>query len=378
MTKKKYRIALIGNGMIANAAHLPAIGNLRKEELLDVVGVADIRPTAAEETAKRYDIPKWYSDPQKMLDELKPDIVTVCTPNMLHKKWSIAALEAGANVMCEKPLTLTYKDAKEMFDTADRCGKLLFPCQSRRWSPDMRFAYEALRQCDIGKPYFCDVSFVRRYGIPTWGMFHMKDKNGGGSFCDLGVHFIDALLWMTGSPRVEAVSGNTYDYLAKKGEEVLLSIKESGAYSGTFTPRPYDPKEFSVEECAAGMMRLADNFSVNFKFTWALNMPTTNLKMTICGDKAGICVEDQMLYKNTGQYQSEIKLKNWDNRAYTDKAFDGHWYMYQHVYDVLEGKEERLVKPAETLNVVSAIEAFYRSAQEGREIRTTELEGYPK
>ena len=81
---KKLRIALIGAGMIANAAHLPAIGNLRKKGLAEVIGIADIRPEAAEETAKRHDIPKWYTDPQKMLDELKPDFVSVCTPNVYH------------------------------------------------------------------------------------------------------------------------------------------------------------------------------------------------------------------------------------------------------------------------------------------------------
>ena len=83
----------------------------------------------------------------------------------------------------------------------------------------------------------------------------MKEHNGGGSFCDLGVHFIDALLWMCGNPRVQAVSGMETDVIAKKKEDVMISIKESGAYIGTFTPRPYDPDEFSVEECAAGSMR---------------------------------------------------------------------------------------------------------------------------
>lgn len=374
---KKVRIAIIGAGMIANSAHLPAIGNLKRQELAEVVGVADIRPEAARETAQRYDIPKWYEDPQQMLDELKPDLVSVCTPNVYHKEWSIKALEAGAHVMCEKPIALTYQDAKEMFETAERCGRILFPCQSRRWSPDMVFAHDAISQADIGKPYFADISFIRRYGIPTWGMFHMKEHNGGGPFCDLGVHFIDALLWMTGNPRVEAVSGKAFDYLAKQGNDILLSIKESGAYTGVFTPRPYDHREFNVEESAMGTIRLEGNFLVNFRFTWALNYPTSK-SFLLCGDRGGIDVENFMLYKNVGHYQAETKLKFFDNRPYTDKAFDGHWYMYEHVLKVLEGKEERVVKPEETLNIVSAIECFYRSAEENREVASAELKDYGK
>lgn len=375
MGHKKFRIAIIGTGMIANSAHLPAIGNLIEQGLAEVVAVADIRPEAAQETAKRCRISRWYSDPQKMLDEIQPDLVSVCTPNVYHKQWSIAALKAGAHVMCEKPIALTYKEVKEMFAIADQCGKILFPCQSRRWSPDMSFAYDAIRQGAIGKPYFADISFVRRFGIPTWGMFHMKEHNGGGAFCDLGVHFIDALLWMTGNPRVEAVSGKAFDYLAKQEKDILLSIKESGAYAGTFTPRPYNPSEFSVDEAAVGFIRLAGNFGVNFKFTWALNQPTSK-SFILCGIDGGINVEEHKLYKNTGHYQSEIDLKYFDNRPYAGVPFDGHRYMYPHVLNVIQGREERLVKPEETLNVVAAIECFYRSAAENREITSTELNGY--
>ena len=372
---KKIRAAIIGTGCIANSAHLPALNNLRKKGLVEIVAVSDPRAIAAKETAERFDVPQWYEDPQKMLDELSPDLVAVCTPNLAHKTWSIAAMEAGAHVMCEKPMAVTYKDAKEMFDKADQYGKILFPCQSRRWTWDMLFVKSVLDQGELGTPYFADISFVRRFGIPTWGTFHMKSENGGGPFCDLGVHFIDSLLWMTGNPRVEAISGKKFDHIAKLGQDVLLDIAESGAYIGTFSPRPYDHSEFDVEEAAVGMIRLAGNFAVNFKFTWAINLPQQG-SFILCGEKGGVNTKDFMLYKNTGYYQSEVKLKYVDNRPYKGTVFDGHWYMYEHVLDVIDGKAERCVKPAETLNIVSAIESFYRSADENREIATTELEGY--
>jgi len=376
---KKYRIALIGTGMIANCAHLPAIDNLRKQGLAEIVACADIRGEAAQETAARWNIGEWFTDPQEMLDKYagQLDIVSVCTPNNYHKPWSIAAMKAGANVMCEKPLALTYKDAKEMFAVADELGKVLFPCQSRRWTNDMVFCKDAMEQAQIGKPYFADISFCRRYGIPSWGMFHMAEHNGGGPYCDLGVHFVDSLLWMCGNPRVEAVSGMSYDVLGHQGKDIMINIKESGAHSGTvFTPRPYDHKEFSVEEAAMGTIRLEGGFLVNFKFTWALNYPTSS-SFVICGPEGGIDAKTMKLYKNVGHYQAETDLKYFDNRKYNYvTSFDGHWYMYEHVLNVLEGKEERIVKPEETLNVVASIECFYRSAAENREVKSTELEGY--
>ena len=112
----KLRVAIIGTGMIANSAHFPALNILREEGLVEVVGVADIREEAVIETAKRHQVSHWYTDPQKMLDELHPDFVAVCTPNMYHKEWTIKALKAGAHVACEKPMALTVKDAEERME----------------------------------------------------------------------------------------------------------------------------------------------------------------------------------------------------------------------------------------------------------------------
>ena len=379
--EKKYRIGIIGTGHICNAAHLPAITNLANMGIAEVVCIADIDELAAKGTAERWGIKEWYTDPQQMLDKNSGDldIVAICTPNVHHKTWSIAALKSGANVMCEKPFALTYQDALEMMDTADKCGRLLYACQSRRWTTDMVFAKDAMEQAAIGKPYFADISFIRRYGMPTWGMFHIKKENGGGPFCDLGVHFIDSLLWMSGNPRVEAVSGMGFDYLYKQNKDVVIDIRESGDHAGRiYSSRPFDLNEFDVEEAAVGCIRLEGNFMVNFKFTWALNHPTSR-SFFICGPYGGIDAVNLKLYQIVGHYQAETDLKYFNNRAHNDvKAFEGHWYMYEHVLRVLEGKEERVVKPAEPLNVVSAIESFYRSIEENREVRTEELERYPK
>ena len=373
---KKLRIALIGAGMIANAAHLPAIGNLRKKGLAEVIGIADIRPEAAAETAKRHDIPKWYTDPQKMLDELKPDFVSVCTPNRYHKQWTLAALRAGADVACEKPMAVSLADAEELFAAAAACGKRLFPCQCMRWRNYMRQSKYLVDSGALGTPYFSDISFIRRYGIPTWGMFHMKEHNFGGPFCDLGVHLIVSLLWIVGSPKVEAVSGAAYRKIANRGDEILINIAESGAYSGTFTPRPYDPAEFSVEEFSTGFLRLEGGFSVNFKFSWAVNLPTTNLNMVICGDEGGLSVNGETLYRNVGKFQSETAMKWFDNGPYKGTPFEQHWYMYEHILDVLAGKTEYLITPEQNLEVSKAIECYYRSAEEGREVRAEELKHY--
>ena len=369
----KIRVAIIGCGMIANSAHFPALNILREEGLAEVVGVADIRPEAAESTAKRHGVERWYTDPQQMLDELKPDFVAVCTPNVAHKQWTLAALRAGADVACEKPIAVTYADAKEMWDTAKACGRRLFPCQCMRWRSYMMKAKELADTGELGDIYFSDVEFIRRIGIPTWGMFHMKKYNYGGPFCDLGVHLIDSLLWIAGNPKVKTVSGSAVTKIANKGEDIHLSIAESGAYSGTFDPRPYDWHEFDVEDFSNGFMRLDNGMTVNFKFSWAINLPTTNLKLNICGDKGGLSVERGMLYKNIGRYQSECELKWFDNGKYKGVPFEQHRYMYRNIWNTLAGREEYLIKEEQNLEVAKVIECFYRSAELGREVSADEL-----
>lgn len=222
---------------------------------------------------------------------------------------------------------------------------------------------------ELGDVYFSDIEFIRRIGIPTWGMFHMKEHNFGGPFCDLGVHLIDSLLWICDDPKVVSVSGNTYTKIANKGEDILLSIAESGAYSGTFTPRKYDYHEFNVEDFATGFMRLDNGMSVNFKFSWAINLPTTNLDMVICGDKGGLSVNGETLYKNIGKYQTECAMKWFDNGAYKGVPFEQHRYMYRNIINTLDGKEEYLIKEHQNIEVTKAIEGFYKSAETGREVR---------
>ena len=370
---KKLRVAVIGTGMIANSAHFPALNMLREEGLVEVVGVADIREEVAAETARRHSVPNYYKDPQKMLDELKPDFVAVCTPNMYHKEWTIKALQAGAHVACEKPLALNVADAEEMWQTAKDCGKMLFPCQCMRWRNYMQQSKVLVDNGELGDVYFSDIEFIRRIGIPTWGYFHMKEHNYGGPFCDLGVHLIDSLLWIVGDKKVEAVSGSAYTKIANQGEDILLSIAESGAYSGAFTPRKYDYREFNVEDFSTGFMRLEGGMSVNFKFSWALNLPTTNLDMVICGDKGGLSVNKERLYKNIGRYQTECEMKWFDNGEYKGVAFEHHRYMYRNIINTLAGKEEYLIKKHQNIEVTKAIECFYKSAELGREVRAEEL-----
>lgn len=362
MNKDKYKVAIIGTGMIANAAHIPAWKKQEKD--VEIVAVADIRGTAAEETANRYQIHRHYTDPQKMLEREKPDIVSVCTPNVYHKPWTIAALQAGANVLCEKPLTLTYADAKEMYQVADSAGKVLYTSQSLRFMTQFQAAREFAASGKLGDVYYSEVSAVRRRGVPTWGYFHMMEHNAGGPICDLGVHVLDALYWITGNVKAVSASCMTYTKFGNIDEGLLVSLAESGAPIGVFTPRPYDYHEFNVEDFAAGFIRLENNATIGFKAAWAVNLPE-EFYIRIAGTKGGLQLPNLSIMENIGSYQVDVKPKVF---ADPDVVFSGHYGMIENFIGVLNGTQEMVVRREEVFNVVSTLEMLYKSSREGREV----------
>jgi predicted dehydrogenase len=363
MSDRRLRTAVIGTGMIANAGHIPGWKNLAAD--IELVGVADPRQEAAEETARRHGIPQSYADPQRMLSELQPDIVSVCTPNMYHKQWSIAALQAGAHVLCEKPIATSHQDAVEMYAAAESAGRVLSVSQTLRFLGAFATAKELAQSGRLGEPYYAEARCIRRRGIPTWGMFHMQEHNAGGPLFDLGVHMIDLMFWIMGNPRAVAASGATWTKFGNRDEGLHTSVAESGAPLGLFTPRPYDHREFDVEDFATGQIRLANQALVNITACWAANLPES-FEILIAGTEGGLLLPSLKLITNLGRYQSEVVPKVLPD---PDVTFFGHWGATRNFVRAVRGQEALIVQSGEVLNVIRAIEGLYQSAAAGREVR---------
>ncbi len=362
----KLKVGVIGTGMIATAGHIPAWKSLKDD--VEIVAVADILEDRAKLVAKTEGIPHAYGDWQKMLKEVDLDIVSVCTPNAYHKEQTIAALQAGAHVLCEKPVATSAADAEAMFQAADAAGRVLLVGQSMRFTNRSRAAKEIMDSGRLGEVYFAETFFMRRRGIPKWGQFHMKKHSGGGPIYDLGVHAIDLLYWLLGNPAVLAVSGATYTKFGNRDEGLATSLADSGAPLGVLTPRPYDPKEFDVEDMAAGFIRLEGGITVAFKTSWAANIPQNARGTTILGTAGGLTLDPLTLVTNMGSYQVNIEPLVPAERK---QVFAGHWGETAHLVRVIRGEEELLVKREEVLNVMRTLDALYQSAAEGREIKVS-------
>lgn len=363
MARKKLRVGIIGTGMIAVSGHIPAWKNLADD--VELTAVADILADRAALVAKTYGAKHAYGDWRKMLKEQKLDIVSVCTPNAYHKEQTIAALKAGAHVLCEKPVSTSHANAVEMFDAADAAKRILFVGQSSRFSEKSRAAKEICSSGRLGEMYFAETYYLRRRGIPTWGQFHMKEHSAGGPIYDLGVHAIDLLFWLMGNPKVVAVSGATYCKFGNRDEGLATSLADSGAPLGVLTPRPYNYRDFDVEDMAAGFIRLEGGATVVFKTSWAANIPQNTGNTTILGTEGGLVLDPLTLVTNMGSYQVNVAPQVPAGR---NVAFAGHWEEAEHFLKVIRGEAELLVKREEVLNVMKTLDALYESAAKGREI----------
>jgi predicted dehydrogenase len=372
MSDRKLRVAVIGCGMIANSAHLPA---WQSQPGAEVVGVMDNDLPRAKATAGKHAIPRVFDDVDKMLGDLSPDVVSICTPAGCHQAHAVAALRAGAHVLCEKPLAITSEEASEIFPVAEETGRHLLVGQSIRYYTPVSAAKAFAAGGQLGDLYCADVARLRRRGIPAHGSFHIKELSGGGVLYDLGVHMLELVLWIMGNPRVVAVSGATYSKIGTRNENLITSTAEGGALAGGVSNASYDAAKFNVEDFATAFLRLDNGGTINLKVCWAANVPDSAGGVMIMGTEGGLSFDPRVLdlrvIRNMGRYQVDVTPKILPPEP--NHPFYAHWNEVAHFVRVIHGQEEVCVKKEEALNVIRALEAIYRSAEEGREVRLAEM-----
>lgn len=363
MPASPLKVAFVGTGMIANTAHIPAFQ--RQAGQVQLAAVVNPNRMSAQATAIRHDIPGVYDSMEAMLAEVRPDIVAITTPNAYHHAGAMAALRAGAHVFCEKPVAVTVEEAEEMFAAAEQAGRILYVTQTLRFTPEAQAAKTLIDAGRLGEVYYVESSIIRRRGIPTWGRFHQRAHNGGGPMFDLGVHLLDLIYWLLGNPAVRSVSGSTYTRLGNRPDALPLSLEKSGAPVGANPARPYDYRDFDVEDLAAGFIRLANGACVLLRASWAVNLPEGGSTL-LAGDRGGMQVSPLRLFENLDQMQVDAAVQV---PKAEEAPFAGHLHAARNFVQAIRGSEAPLVTPAEVLNVLRTIVGLYRSAEQGSEVR---------
>lgn len=368
MKNGKLQIGLIGCGGIANNKHMPALK--ANSDVCEIVAFCDIVKERAEKAAKEYGTENAaiYTDYHELLKDEEIDVVHVLTPNVAHCPITVAAFEAGKHVLCEKPMAHNTEDAQKMIDAWKKSGKKFTIGYQNRFRHEVQMLKKSCEAGELGDIYYGKAHAVRRRGVPTWGVFPNKALQGGGPLIDIGTHALDITLWCMDNYKPVSVSGQVFYKLGH------LEQATEGNVFGL-----WDPKTYEVEDSAMGFVKMEDGSVINLEASWAINLrDAKEASTTLCGTKAGAEVlsgmsypEDQLIF-NRGHHGelTEEKLSGAGNVAYFDgvNGEPGTLECKQWMEAILNDTEP-LVKPEQAFVVTQILEAIYKSAETGKEVK---------
>lgn len=339
-------VGIIGAGSIANLTHIPGYKALPDKARL--VAVADVIGDRADAVAAEHKIPMAFDDYRRLLELDEVDIVSICTPPAAHMETTIAALEAGKHVLCEKPMAMTAAEAQKMVDAADRTGKKLAIGFQSRFSDNAQALKRLIDRGELGDIYYGRAVYNRRRGIPSWGMFYSREQNGGGPMIDVGVHVLDLALWLMGNPKPVSVLGSAYRKFGNR-DDVFNRFG------------PWNHKDYDVEDFAVAMIRLENGATLNLECSWALNIEKDLQSVVLCGDEGGAQLDPLNVFKDDGDM-----LIDWIPRTLADTNYlETHARSVASFVDAVLNDGETLVKPEHGLYVAQIVDALYRSSETG-------------
>ncbi|MED5244365.1 Gfo/Idh/MocA family protein [Priestia sp. LL-8] len=261
----KVKIGVIGCGSIAQHRHLP---EYKTNEQVELVAVCDINTERANSVAQQYGV-KAYTNYEELLASGTVEAVSVCTPNYLHAPISVAALNSGVHVLCEKPMATSEEEAKAMIEAAKTNGKKLMIGHNQRFVASHQKARELIEKGEIGKIYSFRTAFGHG-GPEGWSVdgkeswFFKKDEAFIGAMGDLGVHKTDMLRYILSEEIVEVgafVESNAKDFANVDDNAVCVLKTESGIIGTLAASWAYNGKEdnSTIVYGEKGILRLEDD-----------------------------------------------------------------------------------------------------------------------
>jgi predicted dehydrogenase len=347
VSTKKKRVGIIGAGW-PGQQHARALGAI---DGADLYACAEADAERAAEFAATFAPRKVYADYQELLQDRDVDAVVICLPNFLHFPATLAALEAGKHVLCEKPPTLNGPEMIVLREEASRRGLVYFFSRQFRFSPSMRRARDLITQDRLGQIYFAEATWVRSRGIPqgVGGWFTEKARSGGGALIDIGIHALDSAWFLMGTPRPISVSAAVF--------RNFDSLVPSAA--------------FDVEDAAFAFIRFANGAVVQLKTSWAGNL-TDEIpegryfgrelnNCTIYGRKATVRLRPLTLFEDINGTLTDQPLK----AAGDEDPFE---LQMRNFLDAIDGVAEPKNSAEQALYLMEMLDAIYLSGGTGREV----------
>jgi predicted dehydrogenase len=339
----RVKIGIIGAGMIAHRSHAEAFQQVPEAE---VVAVADVDAERAREFAAKYEIPQVFSSYEELLARAGVDAVSVALPVFLHAPATIAALEAGKHVLCEKPMARTSAEAQAMVDAAGRTGRKLAVYWRNRFGARAIKAKQMIDAGDLGRIYYVRTIGLRWRGRPGFDTrmtrfgkwFGSKEHAGGGPLMDIGGYNLDLVLGLLGFPKVLSASAATWRAIDRERA---------------------DQEGHDVEDLAVGLIRLEGGGVISIESSFAGNIDEPN-GTWLFGTRAGLRLDPLTLYR---ERDGEKKVTDIDTADVVPLN-----PVRQFVESIQQDRPISICSGEEALMVTRIQELLYRSAEAGHEI----------
>jgi predicted dehydrogenase len=341
------RVGVIGVGGIASAQHLPHWHSCPHAE---IVALADTNAEVLAKIADHYGVKRTFQDWRELVDCADIDVVDVATPNRFHAPMTLAALQAGKHVLCEKPIAVNAAEAQQMVDLSQKVGRLLMVNHVFRFSRSLQQLLALTSGGRLGNVYYLRAHWNRRRMVPPRPTFIKRELAAGGPLLDIGVHMIDLAAWILGFPKVERVSGVVGKFLADQPHL-------SGEWG------EWDPREYDVEDFAAAMVHFEGGATLSLEVSWLLfqEAPETR-SLHVFGSKGG-------LHWPSGVFCSEQNKVPYDLKLHSNPEKESSFREAIHAFaDAIVADRPSPIPPQQNVEVMRIIDALYEASSQKREV----------
>ena len=257
------RHAIVGVGASILSAHRPAL----ELDMVEVVGATDINPTLGQDRAKELDCP-FYDDVDSLLADTQPDVTVILTPHPSHAEIAVTALNAGSNVLVEKPMAVQVREADIMIAAAKRNEKILAVNFQQRHRPEIEAAQVLINSGQLGElqrvelvePWLRPAAYYRSAGWRgTWA------GEGGGVLLNQAPHGLDLLCHLAGMPRRVISWHRNLRHAIETEDTVLAMLEYDNGALGTvfFSTAEAGPRRMELVG-TGGIVRIAQDGTLTF------------------------------------------------------------------------------------------------------------------
>ena len=347
-----HTLGIIGFGGMASY-HLSQLRN-NLSDIITVKGVYDVQETR-QQAARDAGLVA-YESADAMFADSEIDIVLIATPNDAHADYAIRAMRAGKNVMCEKPVTMSSEELKEVMKVRDETGKLFTINQNRRKDPDYIGIKNAIANDGVGELRQIESRVIGSRGL-SYGWRHCK-VTGGGIILDWGVHMIDQMMTMMPCKLSSLYCTMRFDtykevddhfHLTLRFENGVNAIVEVATNNFFGKPRWY-------AACADGTIQVSD---------WG--QPTVTVKPV----DAEFVWADEIIQTKMGPSRTMLPRRQSEIETIETPLPDvinGVDHNYRCLVDAIEGKGALAVTAEEAMRTLVVIEKAFESAATGKAI----------